>query len=155
MLANSDLCVEIGEIWLEYVYLIFSPSTSSKIISKDFMCSVFKLTQEKSMKERNLPFPTPCFFYVMEVITFTLNFLSVPSTDIMPPHQNLDDINGSLAKGKLTHRNGSLNNNPEGKEALKDRNLGHVNLKKRVGLLSGVCLIVGTMIGQWCSLLLL
>lgn len=105
------------------------------------------MRNKKSMKDGNFPFPTPCFLCNgNNYIHF--QFLSVPSTDSMPPHQNLDDMNGSLAKGKLSHRNGSLNNNPEGKEALKDRNLGHVNLKKRVGLLSGICLIVGTMIGQ-------
>lgn len=71
----------------------------------------------------------------------------------MPPHQNMEsEINGGAANGgKLYHRNGSLNNNPEGKLAVPDKNedLDHVNLQKRVGLLSAVCLIVGTMIGEY------
>ncbi|XP_062591735.1 b(0,+)-type amino acid transporter 1-like isoform X2 [Saccostrea cucullata] len=79
-------------------------------------------------------------------------YSKVPSSEeIMPPNQNLEtQINGNTVNGKLYHRNGSLNNNPEGKLAVIDKNgeKDHCNLQKRVGLLSGVCLIVGTMIGS-------
>ncbi|XP_061162532.1 b(0,+)-type amino acid transporter 1-like isoform X2 [Saccostrea echinata] len=79
-------------------------------------------------------------------------YRKVPSSEeIMPPNQNLEtQINGNAVNGKLYLRNGSLNNNPEGKLAVLDKNgeKDHCNLQKRVGLLSGVCLIVGTMIGS-------
>ena len=60
--------------------------------------------------------------------------------------------NGDLASnGVIHHRNGSLNNNEkELSDVSSDQD--HVNLKKRVGLLSGVGLIVGTMIGKFVSL---
>ena len=54
------------------------------------------------------------------------------------------DVGGVLDKPLLERENSDLSIESENSDLSQ-----HVTMKKRVGLLSGVALIVGTMIGRW------